>query len=223
MRTWLLRGCVFAVLNAVAQTGIAAVAVYHAGTLTWLRPLALGLLAGIGVLWGAVDTWFRRLDRGVNWVKAAVLAGLLAGVLAVIGRAAFVDETGIWALEDALTGGAAFTALLVLIPAGLGLLLGLLLEPHAAADHPLRGRNAPRTRTTGGSGGAVEGGKSRGARSTTTPHAGTASRSAADAPVDSPGRPARARHRRTGISPNATGSVRQAGQPRSEERSAPSG
>lgn len=198
MRTWLVRGSVFAVLNAVAQTGLAAVTVYHADTLTWLRPLTLGVLAGAGVLWGAVDAWFRRLDRGINWVKAAVLAGLLAGVLAVIGRAAFVDETGTWALQDALTGGAAFTALLVLIPAGLGLLLGLLLEPHTAAED--RRKKPATARSTAGDG-------------ATTRSSGDATKIAGTRPAP------RARHRRSGPPPRPAG----AAQPRSEDRSAPTG
>jgi hypothetical protein len=134
MRFWLVRGCVLAVLNAAAQTGLSAVAVYHPAELALLRPLALGLLAGVGVLWGALDTWFDRLDRGVNWVKAAILAGLLAGVLGVVGKSAFVDATGTWALGEALTGGAAFTALLVLVPAGVGLLLGRLLGPRRTSS-----------------------------------------------------------------------------------------
>ncbi len=123
-----------AVLHATAQTLLAAAAVYHASALGIQRPLAIGLLAGAGVLWGALDTWFRRLDRGIIWVKAAILAGLLAGVLGVVGQAAFVDQTGVSALGGALTGGAAFTALLVLLPAGLGLLLGKLLDPRAVAE-----------------------------------------------------------------------------------------
>lgn len=140
MRFWLVRGCVLAVVNAAAQTGLSAVAVHHPTGLALLRPLTLGVLAGIGVLWGALDTWFDRLDRGVNWVKAAILAGLLAGVLGVIGKAAFVDATGAWALGDALTGGAAFTALLVVIPAGVGLLLGRLLGPRRPTSRHRGGR-----------------------------------------------------------------------------------
>ena len=121
-----------ALVTAVAQTVLATVKVYHPDSMTLLEPLTLGLLAGVGVLWGAVDTWYRRVDRGIVWLKASILAGLLSGLLGVIGQAAFVDQTGISALGPALSGGAAFTALLVLIPAGLGLLLGNLLEPRVS-------------------------------------------------------------------------------------------
>lgn len=118
-----------AVLNAAAQTALAVVRVYHPGSMTFLESLALGLLTGIGVLWGAIDTWYRRANRGIVWLKASILAGLVAGLLGVVGQAAFVDQTGVSALGPALSGGAAFTALLVLLPVGLGLLLGNLLEP----------------------------------------------------------------------------------------------
>lgn len=127
-----------AVLNAATQTALAVVQVYHPGPMAFLESLVLGLLAGIGVLWGAIDTWYRRIDRGIVWLKAAILAGLLAGLLGVIGRAAFVDQTGLSALGPALSGGAAFIALLVLIPVGLGLLLGNLLGPR-----PLTSRIPP--------------------------------------------------------------------------------
>jgi hypothetical protein len=49
--------------------------------------------------------------------------------LYVIGRAIFVDSAGTSELWPALTGGAAFTALLVLVPAGLGLLVGARIHP----------------------------------------------------------------------------------------------
>ena len=48
----------------------------------------------------------------------------MAGILYVIGRAVFVDQTSASDLGGALTGGAAFSALLVLVPAGLGLFVG---------------------------------------------------------------------------------------------------
>lgn len=145
MRFWLVRGCVLAVLNAAAQTALSSVAVYHPSELTLLRPLALGVLAGVGVLWGACDTWFVRLDRGIGWIKAAILAGLLAGVLGVVGKGVFVDATGAWALGDALTGGAAFTALLVIVPAGAGLLLGRLLGTRHTEEQQARPPARPHT------------------------------------------------------------------------------
>jgi hypothetical protein len=45
-------------------------------------------------------------------------------VLSLVGKSIFVDQTGVADLGAALTGGAAFTALLVLVPAGVGMLAG---------------------------------------------------------------------------------------------------
>lgn len=125
-----------AMLFATAETLLAAQTVFHPGGLAVARSLALGLLAGAGVLWGAIDTWYRRTDRGLVWLKAALLAGVLAGILSVIGRAAFVDQTGVAALWPAITGQAAFRALVVLVPAWLGLQAGKLLGSRAAAGRP---------------------------------------------------------------------------------------
>jgi hypothetical protein len=55
---------------------------------------------------------------------ACLIAGWGAAVLGVIGKSVFVDQTGVAELGGALTGGAAFTALLVLIPAAIGLAAG---------------------------------------------------------------------------------------------------
>jgi hypothetical protein len=45
-------------------------------------------------------------------------------VLGVVGKSIFVDQSGVPDLGAAITGGAAFTALLVLVPAGVGMVAG---------------------------------------------------------------------------------------------------
>lgn len=128
MRTWLLRGGVLAVVHAVAQTLTAAFAVDHPTSQTTLVALVLGGLVAVAAVWGVVDTW-RAVDRReFVWLYAALVAGWGAGVLGVVGRAIFVDQTGVSELGTALTGGAAFTALLVVVPAGIGLLVGKWIE-----------------------------------------------------------------------------------------------
>jgi hypothetical protein len=123
VRFWLIRGGVFAFVLAGADVGLAAVAV-HNSNLTLLRSIVLGVVAGLAALWAAVDGWHHVEDRGRGWVIASIVAGFASGALRVIGKAIFVDETGLSSLGSALTGDAAFGALLVLIPAGLGLLVG---------------------------------------------------------------------------------------------------
>ncbi|HET6704770.1 hypothetical protein, partial [Amycolatopsis sp.] len=113
-----------AVLHGAAITLLATYAVYHPTDQALPVSLALAVLVGAAALWSALDAWRGLPDRGRVWFVAALVAGPVAGILYVIGRAAFVDQTGVSELGGALTGGAAFSALLVLIPAGLGLFVG---------------------------------------------------------------------------------------------------
>ena len=119
-------------LHGAVQTGVSAVAV-RSPEATSVRPIAIGLLVVVAVLWGAVDRLRELPSPGMQWFIASLIAGPFAGALGVIGSALLVDQTGQEALWVALTGGAAFTALLVLAPAGLGLLLGGFLGSRDSA------------------------------------------------------------------------------------------
>ncbi|SEQ37439.1 B-4DMT family transporter [Lentzea albida] len=136
MAAWFVRALWMGLLHGAVQTGVAAVGV-RSPEATSVRPIALVLLVVAAVLWGAVDA-LRDLDgRGMQWFVASLVAGPFAGALGVIGAALLVDQTGQEALWVALTGGAAFTALLVLAPAGLGMLLGsFLAKKNAASQQP---------------------------------------------------------------------------------------
>jgi hypothetical protein len=120
-----------AVLHAAVQVGVAAARIDLPGTITFVRPAALGVLAGAAVLWGGLDGWLRRdrPGRGIAWFVAGLIAGPLAGLLGLIGQSALLDQAGLEVLGAALTSGAAFTALLVMVPAELGLVLGGLVQP----------------------------------------------------------------------------------------------
>lgn len=124
MPTWLLRGVGMAVLHAVAAVVLAKIASRTPTDLSVPTTVVIALLVGAAALWSAIDAWLDVDDRGRGWFIGALVAGVLGGILSVIGRSIFVDQTGIRDLGAALTGGAAFTALLVLLPAGLGLLVG---------------------------------------------------------------------------------------------------
>jgi nucleoside recognition membrane protein YjiH len=121
-------------LHAAGATTLAKVAVYQPTATTLPTAVVLALLVGAAALCSALDAWLRREDRGRSWFIASLVAGPVAGVLGVIGRAVFVDQTGPSSLWPALTGGAAFTALLVLVPAGLGLFVGGRLQPPRQRD-----------------------------------------------------------------------------------------
>lgn len=142
MQPWLVRGCAMAVVYAAAETLLAEVQINHPGSGSVTDPIALAVLVGVSGLWAGVDGWLRKPRRGMNWFYAGLIGGVLAGVLSVIARAAFVDQTGVWALSSALTGDAAFIALLIMVPAGLGTAVGGRLEPPTRAtpkDAPVSG------------------------------------------------------------------------------------
>ncbi|WP_051166121.1 B-4DMT family transporter [Amycolatopsis orientalis] len=121
---WLTRGLVMAVVHAAAMTLLAKWSVFHPTGQTLFTSLTIAVLVGVAALWSAIDGWRGLRDRGRAWFIASLVAGVVSGILYVIGRAIFVDQTGVSELGAALTGGAAFSALLVLVPAGLGLFVG---------------------------------------------------------------------------------------------------
>ncbi|UKD55850.1 B-4DMT family transporter [Amycolatopsis sp. FU40] len=121
---WLTRGLVMAVVHAAAMTLLAKWSVFHPTGQTLFTSLTIAVLVGLAALWSAIDGWRGLRDRGRAWFIASLVAGVCSGILYVIGRAIFVDQTGVSELGAALTGGAAFSALLVLVPAGLGLFVG---------------------------------------------------------------------------------------------------
>ncbi|MBP2337841.1 hypothetical protein JOF41_004019 [Saccharothrix coeruleofusca] len=132
MRTWLVRGCWTGLLHGGVQTGTAAVAV-HSPEASSVRYIALALVVAVGLLWGGLDAWRGLAEAGLVWFRSGLVAGPLAGVLGVLGAALLVDQTGVEALGPALTGGAAFTALVVMGTGGLGAALGRAL-PQPRAD-----------------------------------------------------------------------------------------
>lgn len=128
-----MRGLVLAVVHAAVQTAEAWLRAGNPESVGWLRPVALGALVAVAVVWAGIDGWLGREGHGMVWFKAALLAGPVGGVLGVLGQGLFVDETGVEALPVAITGGAAFIALLVLVPAGIGLFIGRMARPATPA------------------------------------------------------------------------------------------
>ncbi|WP_156051014.1 hypothetical protein [Allokutzneria albata] len=114
MRTWMTRGLALGALHAVAQVVVASVRVHSPESLTMPRTVALAVLVLAAAVWAFLDR-----DH-TNWLLASVVTGLVAGLLGVVGQALLVDATELSSLGVALTGGAAFTALLVLVPATIG-------------------------------------------------------------------------------------------------------
>jgi hypothetical protein len=138
MGFWLLRGTGMALLVAGSDVGLAWLAAREATALDLLRGLGLALVVCVALLWGLLDSWRRIELRGRNWLIASLVAGLLSGALRVIGRAIFVDGTGPGALATALTGDAAFAALVILLPASVGLLAGGQIRPRQSGARATR-------------------------------------------------------------------------------------
>ncbi|WP_177242588.1 B-4DMT family transporter [Amycolatopsis marina] len=135
MPSWLIRGLVMAVLHAIAAVVLAKVTVFRPTEVDLVTVAVVAVLVGTAALWSALDAWLRVPDHARAWFIGSLIAGPVAGVLTVIGRSLFVDQTGLSALGGALTGGAAFTALLILVPAGLGMLVGgRLAKPDEDSD-----------------------------------------------------------------------------------------
>lgn len=146
MRPWLTRGLGLALLHAFADTALAKASVYDPTGLLTVKIVVIALLVGAAALWSAIDAWLGREDLGRTWVIASLFVGLASGVLYVIGRGIFVDQSGTEELWPALTGGAAFTALLVMVPAGLGMLVGARLNRPEATPVEEKPSPTPRHR-----------------------------------------------------------------------------
>jgi hypothetical protein len=134
MRAWLVRGFWLGLLHGAVQAGTVAVSVHSPDAISRVRLIAFGLVIVAAVLWGALDSWRQFEGRGMAWFFASLLAGPLAGLVGVLGTSLLVDQSGTESLGPALTGGAAFTALVVLVTAAIGMGLGNLL-PQPKGTH----------------------------------------------------------------------------------------
>lgn len=123
-----------AVVHAAAETVRSDFGVHHPTSRTTFEAIVLGVLVAVGAVWGAVDTWRDVPERGKVWLIASLIAGWGAAILGIVGKSIFVDQSGVADLGGALTGGAAFTALLVLVPACVGLLAGRWIRTGRAGD-----------------------------------------------------------------------------------------
>jgi hypothetical protein len=124
-----------AVVHAAAETVRADFGVAHPTSRTLFEAVTLGVLVGVAAVWGAVDKWRAVEDAGRTWLIASLIAGWGAAILGVIGKSVFVDQSGVADLGSALTGGAAFTALLVLVPAAIGLGAGNWIRTSKTPSH----------------------------------------------------------------------------------------
>ncbi|HEY2723608.1 MAG TPA: hypothetical protein VGI84_02870 [Pseudonocardiaceae bacterium] len=130
MQPWITRALAMTVVHTVAQTVVVAVRWAHPEWSVAIRSVALAVLVAVAMLWGAIDGWRRADGTTRTWCIAALVTGPAAGVLGLVAQAALVDATGPEELGGALAGGA-FTALLVLVPALVGVAVGQRVEAPA--------------------------------------------------------------------------------------------
>lgn len=127
---WLVRAGLMTLVHVGVRTalGFAALSWPTAGQTQRMSGLAVVVV--VAVLWAGVDTLREntddeaRDDLAVRWLKAAALAGPLAGLLGWAVESIFIDSVGTSALAGNLIGGGAFTALLIFIPALVGMGFG---------------------------------------------------------------------------------------------------
>jgi hypothetical protein len=132
MRNWMLRGFVFAaamVVVRVIQGALINAWQTQAGLISIV--LLLLFIAGV-VVWGVLDGRAdakaqpdpdRRRDLAMTWLLAGLLAGVLSGLVAWLIMLVYKDlYTG--GLLNELTTFAAFTALIVFVPAVIGVAIG---------------------------------------------------------------------------------------------------
>ncbi|WP_072801919.1 B-4DMT family transporter [Rhodococcoides yunnanense] len=141
MTGWVVRGIGMGLINVGVRILLgAAVAQWplHGSQLRWIG-MAVVLLAV--VVWAGLDGIRDRranpdpeygADLTMLWLKAAVLGGLLAGLLSWLVGLIVDFSLGQNSLFFELTSGAAFTILVIFIPATISVFLGRLLTSRDA-------------------------------------------------------------------------------------------
>ena len=146
MTTWLLRGLVFAggmVLARLVQGTLINTFPTNAGLIS----LVLVVLVGIGALaWGYLDGTAdarenpdpdRRRDLAMRWLVAGLVAGVISGtvtwLISLVYRNVYAD--GLFA---EITAFAAFTGLLVFLPAMIAVAVGRRSVDRRRPDEPRR-------------------------------------------------------------------------------------
>ena len=146
MTTWLSRGLVFAagmVLLRLVQGTLINTFPTHSGLISVLLVLLFAVGAGVwGYLDGAADARAnpdpdRRSDLAMRWLLAGLVAGVVSGVIvwliSLFYRGIYADG-----LVPEISAFAAFTALLVFLPAIFAVALGRGLVDRRRPDEPRR-------------------------------------------------------------------------------------
>jgi MFS family permease len=141
MKSWQVRGLVFAAVMVVVRL-IQGTLINAFQAQAGLISLALVLLFIVGpLLWGLLDGRAdaranpdpdRRRDLALTWLLASLVAGILSGAVCWL-LGLFYDGLYTGGLANEVTTFASFTALLVFIPATIGVAFGRWRVDRAAA------------------------------------------------------------------------------------------
>ena len=157
MRSWLLRGLVFAFLMVVLRI------VQGAMINTWetqaqtISIFLVAIFALVALVWGFIDGRAdakaqpdpdRRSDLAMTWLLGGLVAGILSGVVAWL-ISKFYKTMYVAGLLNEISTFAAFTALLVFVMATVGVAIGrFLVDRRYNKEHPVqpsKGAHGPDT------------------------------------------------------------------------------
>ena len=146
MNSWLLRGLAFAagmVIVRLVQGTLINTYPTKAGLISLVLVVLFGILA---LVWGLFDGRAdananpdpdRRRDLAMTWLLAGLVAGVVSGAIAWV-ISLFYKNVYVAGLGGELTTFAAFTALLVFIPAIAAVAIGRWLVDRSRPDEPRR-------------------------------------------------------------------------------------
>ncbi|QCQ90924.1 B-4DMT family transporter [Rhodococcus sp. SGAir0479] len=133
MNGWVVRGLGLALVHVVVRTFLGAAVTQWPEQGSIMRWFSLAVVILLAFAWGALDGIRDRranpdpddgADLTMMWLKAAFVAGILAGLAAWIVGLLFDIAVTSAGLFFEVTSGAAFTVLLVFIPSTVGVGLG---------------------------------------------------------------------------------------------------
>ena len=144
MKSWLLRGLVFAALMVVMRLVQAAMINTWETQALLISVFLLTIFTVLALAWGLIDGRNdaaaepdpdRRADLAMTWLLAGLFAGLVSGALAWL-ISLFYKDLYAGGLLNELTTFAAFTALLTFVFAIAGVALGHWLVDRKTPDEP---------------------------------------------------------------------------------------
>ncbi|MDH6678952.1 hypothetical protein M2284_003165 [Rhodococcus sp. LBL1] len=142
MNGWVVRGLGLALVHVVVRSFLGAAVTQWPQQGSIMRWFSLLLVILAAFLWGALDGIRDRrahpdpddgADLTIMWLKAAFVAGILAGAASWLVGILFDIAITNGGLFFEVTSGAAFTVLLVFVPAMIAVALGRFLVGRGAA------------------------------------------------------------------------------------------